>query len=88
MIVREIFIPRRLTASGTLLQEAGQIGGFFCTTAGTLQITSGGAAGGSDIVSSFSVTAGTYYPLPFDCPSGAYAVLGGGAVGTFGLCNN
>lgn len=85
MIVNEIFNPLRLTASGPICNANGELGGFFCTTAGTLQITAGVTAGGADIVSSFNVTAGTYYPLPFKTPTGAYAVLGGGAAGTFAI---
>ena len=83
MKVRELYRPKRMTASGTLVAIGGAVGGFLCTTAGTLQITAGEAAGGSDIVSSITVTAGQYYPMGFFCETGAYAVLGGGAVGTF-----
>ena len=82
MEVREVYTPKRMTASGTLVSHRGEIGGFFCTTSGTLQITDGTDPGGADILSSISVTAGTYYPLGFRCINGAYAVLTT-AVGTF-----
>lgn len=83
--VREVWGYKRMTASGQLVTMGGEIAGFFCTssTAGTLQITSGEASGGADIVSSFPVEAGVWYPLPFRCPDGAYAVLTNCA-GTFG----
>jgi hypothetical protein len=83
MNVREIYTPKRMTANGMIVPIGGQIGGFFCTTAGTLQITVGEASGGADMISSFSVAAGTMYPFNLYCETGAYAVLGGGAVGTF-----
>lgn len=82
MEVREVYTPKRMTASGTLVSFRGEVGGFFCTTAGTLQITEGVDPGGVDILSSFSVTVGSYYPLGFRCHLGAYAVLTT-AVGTF-----
>lgn len=85
MDVREIWKPRRLAASGMAVERNRSMGGFFCTTAGTLQITDGETSGGADLVSQFAVTAGNWYPLPFATQNGAYAVLGGGAVGTFGV---
>jgi hypothetical protein len=85
MDVREVWKPKRLAASGMIVERGRFMGGFFCTTSGTLQITDGETSGGSDVVSSFSVTAGTYYPLPFYGQNGLYAVLGGGAVGTFAV---
>lgn len=85
MQVQEIFRHKLMTASGTLVGINGNVGGFLCTTSGTLQITSGIASGGSDIVKAFDVTEGSWYPIPFKFPNGAYAVLGGGAEGTFGV---
>jgi hypothetical protein len=83
MEVREVYSPLRLSASGTICQERGLIGGFLCTTSGTLQITDGVNAGGADIISSIPVSAGVYYPLGIRCKNGAWAVLGTGAIGTF-----
>lgn len=84
MIVKEIWTPKPMTASGKLVEAGRHIGGFLCTTAGTLQITAGETSGGADIVAVFDVTEGTYYPLPFYCASGAYAVLAS-AQGTFAV---
>jgi hypothetical protein len=83
MEVREVYTPYRMAASGVICGFRGCIGGFLCTTSGTLQITDGMTAGGPDVLSSISVTAGTYYPLGFRCHNGAWAVLGTGAIGTF-----
>lgn len=80
---REYYTPKRMAASGMLVPAGSAVGGFLCTTAGTLQITAGEVSGGADIVSSFAVTAGTYYALKMYMETGAYAVLGGGAIGTF-----
>lgn len=86
MMVNEIFSPLKATASGAIIPATGgYLGGFFCTTAGTLQLDSGIAAG-TNVVASFAVAVGVYYPLPFSFPAGCYATLGGGAAGTFGVC--
>lgn len=82
--VKEVWTYKRMAASGQLAPRGGKVAGFFCTTAGTLQITEGETSGGDDIVSSFSVAAGTWYPFPFDLPEGAWAVMTG-CVGTFGV---
>lgn len=81
--VNEVGPYKHMAASGAIVGAGGAILQFLCTTAGTLQITEGTIAGGADIVSQISVVAGTPYPLGMLCPLGAYAVLGGGAVGTF-----
>lgn len=85
MQVQEIFRYQQMSASGMLVATNGSLGGFLCTTAGTLQITAGTASGGADIVKTFDVVEGSWYPLPFKCPTGAYAVLAGSAEGTFAL---
>lgn len=84
MNVKEIWTPKPMSASGKLVAAGGHIGGFLCTTDGTLKITAGETSGGADIVSQISVTAGTYYPMPFYCQTGAYAVLTS-AAGTFAV---
>lgn len=81
--VKELGQYKRMAASGAVAPAGGSLLEFICTTAGTLQITEGIVGGGADIVSQIAVTAGAIYPLGFRCPAGAYAVLGGGAIGTF-----
>lgn len=83
--VTETFTPVRLAASGAVRTTAVTLGGFLCTTAGTLQLRNGPTGSDTVIVSSMPVAAGVFYPLPFKFPLGLYADLGGGAVGTFGL---
>lgn len=84
MQVQEIFRHKLMTASGILVGPNGSVGGFLCTTAGTLSITSGILSGGADIVKTFDVAEGSWYPLPFKFPLGAYAVLTT-AEGTFAV---
>jgi hypothetical protein len=64
--------------------DGGALGGFFCTTAGTLSITENDS-GGATVVASFAVAVGVFYTLPFTAPVGVrlFANLGGGAAGTF-----
>lgn len=81
--MQEIYTPIPLAASGGAVCQG--IGGFFCTTSGTLQVTAGSTPGGAVIVDAFAVAVGVYYPLPFACPPGCYFVLTGGAKGTAGV---
>jgi hypothetical protein len=81
--VKEVGAYKRMIASGGIVGVGGTVLAFICTTTGTLQLTEGTVGGGADIVSQIAVNAGTVYPLGFVCPAGAYAVLGGGAIGTF-----
>lgn len=81
--VKEIGQYKRFAASGNVVGVGGTLLEFICTTTGTLQLTEGIIAGGADIVSQIPVTAGTVYPFGFRCPLGVWAVLAGGAIGTF-----
>jgi hypothetical protein len=81
----EAFTPVRLTISGQVKSGAGTLGGFLCTTTGTVTLYDGTDATGTAMVSSFPVTAGVFHPAPFSFGTGLYATLGGGAAGTFGV---
>jgi len=83
-LVKENWKARPLAASGVLTQRGGKMGGFFCTTGGTVEITAGVAAGGATIVDEFTAVAATWYPMPFDLPDGAYVTLTT-AAGTFAV---
>lgn len=84
MKVQEVWSPKKMSASGTVVPRGGSLAGVFCTTAGTVEISDGVDAGGTNVVASFTAVAATWYPLPFKFDRGAYATLGGGFVGTFG----
>lgn len=81
--IKDLGQYKALAASGAIAPVGGSVLRFICSTAGTLQITEGILAGGATIVASMPVAAGSVYPLLFDAPAGAWAVLGGGATGTF-----
>jgi hypothetical protein len=70
-------------ANAAVAPVQGSLLRFICSVAGTLQVTEGVLAGGADIISTMPVAAGTIYPFQLDCPLGAWAVLAGGAAGTF-----
>lgn len=84
MILQEAYTPKLMAVSGAVIGVAGMLGGFMCSTAGTVQLRDGGA-GGTIIVATFPVTAGVFHSCPFGFSNGLYAELGGGATGTFGI---
>lgn len=84
-LIKENWKAKPMAASGELAPLNGKLGGFFCCTDGTVEITEGVTSGGSDIVAEFPVVGGTWYRLPFDLLNGAYVTLGGGATGTFAV---
>lgn len=76
------FVPKQVSASGNVLSGDGIIGGVFCSssTAGTLAIYDDAAAGTTTkIVDTFTLVAGTWYPLPFAVAKGINLVIGGTA---------
>lgn len=91
MHVEETYSPLPLAASGIVLGiGGGDIGGFLCTTAGTVKLNLGLAGADATIVDTCAVTAGQFVPMPFAIPAGTavYATLGGGAKGTFAVNNS
>jgi hypothetical protein len=85
MQVREIWNPKAMSASGTLVTANGSTAGVLCTTAGTFVISAGIGSGGATLVASVTGVAGTWYPLPFKYPTGAYVTIGGSGVFTFAV---
>lgn len=86
--VQEVFGYKQMAVSGVLLSTAGgRLGGFLCTTAGTVKISEGIAGAGATVVDTTAVAAGTFLPMPFGFPPGTavYATLAGGATGTFAV---
>lgn len=82
--VIEVFTPKRMSSTGVVCSPGSTLGGFFCTTSGTVRIRSGTDVSAPILLDTFDAVAGVFYPMPFSVPAGAYAELGGGAVGTFG----
>lgn len=86
--VQESYTPKPMTVSGVLLgEQGGALGGFLCTTAGTLKLSYGALGASTTIVDTFDVAEGVFYPMPFMFPVASepvYATLTG-AAGTFAL---
>jgi hypothetical protein len=84
MIVQELFDYKRVSVNGdtVLFVGTGQLAGFLCTSAGTVQIKD---KDGTDIVSVLNVVSGQFVPMPFSCGNGATVALGGGCVGTLAI---
>lgn len=78
--------PVELSASGLVFSGKGCVGGVFCasSTSGTLKLWDNTAASGTVLVNTFTLTAGTWYPLPFQCVNGLYATIANTADVTFG----
>lgn len=87
-MVQESYTPWPLAANGLVIGAAGgAIGGFLCTTTGTIRLNYGIDGSGGIFLPTMPVTAGVFTPIPFSVPPGAYAycTLAGGALGTFGI---
>lgn len=80
--VQTMHLPLQVPASATTPILAQNIGGLFCTGAGTFTINAFGPTGATVQVVSFTGTANTWYPLPFYLSSnGGNIVTGAGATG-------
>lgn len=74
--------PLQVPASATTPIRAQNIGGLFCTGAGTFTINGTTDLGQSVQIVSFTATANTWYDLPFYIgPNGGNIVSGVGAKG-------
>lgn len=76
------FTPKQLSATANVCNSDGILGGVFCSssTAGTLTIYDDAATGTTTkIVDTFTLVAGTWYPLPLGVANGIYCVVGGTA---------
>lgn len=81
----EAFAPVPLAASGIARTGPCSLGGFFCTTGGTIIVYDNTAATGNPIIASFACAVGVFYPMPFSCGTGVYVTLGGAAAGTIAV---
>lgn len=70
----------QMAASANVCPVPCELKGVFCSssTAGTLAIyDSAGTSTARKIVDTFTLVAGQFYKLPFDCAEGLYLVVGG-----------
>lgn len=76
-----IYKYTNLSASAAITPVAGprRLGGVFCasSSAGTLKIWDNTAASGAVVVNTFSLVAGTYYPIPALLQNGLFLTIGG-----------
>ena len=73
--------PVPLAAGATITLNGTRIGGFLCTTTGTLTIK---RSDGTTLVDALPVTAGTWTTIPFELGSNA-TVTSASAVGVIGV---
>ena len=79
MVIQEQYTPQPMAANSSFVTGSQRIGGFICTTAGTLTVTTEAGT----VINALPVTAGAYVPLPiFLGTSGGTITLAGGAAGT------
>lgn len=86
--ITERYTPKLVAANATLDFSGNAIGCFLCTTTGNITVTANATDGRAqyNLLTSFPVTAGTYYQLPFYIGSnGGRIVAAGGAAGVLGV---
>lgn len=73
----EAFVPKPLTATATVKDGAGVLGGIFCSTtsSGTVTVYDNTAASGTPIVATITLAAGTFYRLPAAFATGLHVVI-------------
>ena len=83
-----IVSPIQVSSTGNIKATGGSLLGVFVetTTAGTIAIyDSATTTTTTPIVTTFTPTAATWYPLPFGFSNGCYVVVGGTLTATFGI---
>ena len=81
--IQMMHYPVVLLASATTPIIGDNIGGIFCTGAGTFTVNGTTDQGAAFQIVSFTGVAGTWYALPFYIgPRGGTVVTGSGATGT------
>lgn len=83
MDIHENYLASKLAASGQITLRPCKLGGFMCSTSGTVTLRNGNDSG-TIVVATFPVTAGVWHACPLYFGSGCYADLASGATGTFG----
>lgn len=79
--------PLPIAANSTVQIKGSRVGGFLCTTSGTLTIVRNNEDGTTTtLVNALAVTAGQWTFIPFYLTShGGTATTAGGAVGVLGV---
>jgi len=68
-----------ITSTGSVKGSAGTLVGVFVasSSSGTIKLWDNTSAATTILVNTFSVSAGTWYPLPFKFGTGLFATIGG-----------
>lgn len=82
--VQESYKPVQIAGSGTFTNSSNGVGGFLCTTGGTITITTNTTTPRT-IVPTLTVVAGVYYPMPFTGSSDGLIITSVSAVGVLGV---
>lgn len=78
--IKERYAPKVVAANSTVTIDNSNVGGFICTTGGTITLTRESPS--DTLINAMAVTAGTYYPLPIYLGhNGGSFTTAGGAVG-------
>lgn len=75
----------RFTTSTAIRSGATQLLGLWVSNASstpTLEVLNAATSGTGTVVGQFTPVAGTFYPLPINCPSGLTVLCGGSVSGT------
>lgn len=84
-VVRRRYTPIIVTAGSTTKFSSNQIGGFFCTTAGTIVITTVDDRGNTVTFPTITVAVNTWYELPFYLGTNGGTITTVGAAGILGV---
>lgn len=83
--VQESYKPFVISGTGTTTSPSNGIGGFLCTASGTITIQTNDPTP-KTIIPTLAVTAGIYYPMPFQgSHQGIIVTSAAGAAGTLGV---
>jgi hypothetical protein len=88
MNIQERYTPYPVAANATVEIAGSALGGFLCTTAGTITVVRNASGGNPQltILTAHPVSAGIYYPLPFYLGTqGGTFTAAGGASGLLGV---
>lgn len=77
MLVNESYSPVAVAAGATVTFTANRVGGFLCTTSGTITVKDGA---GNTVVNALAVTAGVFHPIPFILNNNLNGISGGSVV--------
>lgn len=88
MVIQERYSAVPVAANTTVPIYSQSIGGFLCTTSGTITLVANKTEERvqTTLINAMAVSAGVYYPLPFYIgKNGGTFTTAGGAIGLLGI---